>query len=117
MKYLLMLVLAVGAYQLYQSRSSSGGEEVDALQAVGSHVAIYGRDSCPVTQQMKAFMREHKIEFEYFTIDDTEIEAVLHQRMEQQGLSTQHYNLPVVDFGGELVIRPSKSDILDHAEG
>lgn len=117
MKYLLILVLAVGAYQLYQSRSQSSGEDIVGLQAVGSHVAIYGRDSCPVTQQMKAFMREHAIAFEYFTVDDTETEAVLHQRMEQQGLSTQHYNLPVVDFGGELVIRPSKGDILDHAEG
>ena len=116
MKYLLALVLVLGAYQFYttsyKSRSLAGSEALKSEP----YVAVYGRNTCSVTNQTKAFLTERHIEFIYFNIDDKAVAAGLHQRMEHQGISTRHYNLPVVDFSGKLMVRPSQDAILTNTK-
>ncbi|GAB1259009.1 hypothetical protein NBRC116494_35110 [Aurantivibrio plasticivorans] len=71
------------------------------------YVAVYGRDSCSVTQKMLAELRDAGIKYEYFVVDDEATADKLHSRMEAADLSTRRYNLPVVDTNGSLVVRPT----------
>lgn len=71
-----------------------------------SYVAVYGRDSCGFTKRMVKNLQQSQVHYYYFNIDDKSIETQLHNRMEQAGISTKHYNLPVVDVNGDLAVRP-----------
>lgn len=71
-----------------------------------SYVAVYGRNSCGFTKRMIKNLKQENVNYRYFIIDQKTVANSLHQRMEQAGISTRRYNLPVVDVNGSLTVRP-----------
>lgn len=85
------------------------------MEAPGArrYTAVYGRGSCSVTQKTLSFLMDNSYEFNYFDVDDKTVASSLHQKMKRQGISTERYGLPVVDFSGDLTIRPSNTIFQD----
>jgi glutaredoxin len=77
------------------------------------YIAIYGRDTCGWTQKLKKELNQQGISFEYKIVDQPSVGNELHPRMQQAGLSTSYYNLPVVDVNGRIFIRPSLERVLE----
>ena len=110
MKLLLLLAILAAAYL--------GWDELPALLADGpapleesAYVTVYGRDACGITQRMLSDLDQSGIPYTYKIVDDRAVADELHPRMEQAGLSTRSYGLPVVDVNAEMMIRP-KSDVV-----
>ncbi len=70
------------------------------------YVAIYGRNSCGFTKRMINNLKQENINYRYFIVDEKTVANSLHQRMEQAGISTRRYNLPVVDVNASISVRP-----------
>jgi glutaredoxin len=113
MKYLFILIALFGFYEYVYKPSTIVRPSNIKVSESGQYIAVYGRNSCPITKKTLAYMKENGIKHAYLNIDDEAIAANLHQQMKDQGISTQRYNLPVVDFSGELSIRPTNTTILD----
>ena len=113
MKYfIIILAVIVGCKYIYSPYTLD--EKNAYLQP---YTTVYGRDSCSVTNQTLAYMNENNIEYIYRSVDDESTVTELHRRMEKQDISTRRYNLPVVDFSGELMVRPNKKSIIDKSNG
>ena len=112
MKYIVILLVLYGFYQyVYKPSTVVIPSNID-VSTNGNYVAVYGRDSCSVTKQTLSYMSQNGIEYTYLNVDDKETADSLHKQMQSQGISTKRYNLPVVDFSGELSVRPNKTEIL-----
>lgn len=81
----------------------------------GPYLVVYGRDSCGFTQQLLSQLRQSGVHFQYASVDDPEIADSLHARMNQAGISTRRYNLPVVDLNNQLSIRPKPAELIGQA--
>ncbi|MCW8865527.1 MAG: glutaredoxin [Colwellia sp.] len=77
-----------------------------------SYVAVYGRDSCGFTMRMVKKLQQSQVNYRYFNVDDKIIADQLHSRMEQAGIPTKRYKLPVVDVNGDLSVRPKFSQVM-----
>ncbi|MCF6255275.1 MAG: glutaredoxin [Gammaproteobacteria bacterium] len=108
-RLLVFLFVGFGLYQAWQEVSTWGG--IEPLYAE-SYVVVYGRDSCGWTQKMIRDLEASNVDYYYRIVDETSTADVLHSRMEQSGISTRRYNLPVVDVNGQLSVRPDVNDIL-----
>jgi len=62
-------------------------------------------------------MAKNGIDYTCLDIDEKAISSNLHKRMKSQGISTIRYNLPVLDFSGELSVGPDKTKILAGSKG
>lgn len=107
-KFIFLAIVAFGALKAYENF----GHTVEPLYSK-SYVAVYGRDSCGYTQKMLADLRASRVNYRYFKVDNNKVANTLHTRMEASGISTQHYNLPVVDVNGRISVRPNSGDVLD----
>ena len=76
------------------------------------YVAVYGRNSCGITQAMLKALRQQQVEYEYHLVDEPQVAALLHSRMESSGISTGRYNLPVVDVSGAISVRPLPDQVI-----
>jgi hypothetical protein len=56
-------------------------------------------------------LQQSQVNYRYFNVDDNLVAEQLHQRMQQAGISTKRYNLPVVDVNGDLSVRPKFSQV------
>ncbi len=110
MKLLLLLAILAAAYL--------GWNELPALLAGGPaplkdspYVTVYGRDACGITKRMLSDLNRSGIPYTYKIVDDPAVKDELIPRMQQAGLNTRRYGLPVVDVNAEMMIRP-KSDVV-----
>jgi len=106
MKLLVLLALIAAVFL--------GWTELPALLAGGPeplqdtpYVTVYGRDACGYTKQMLTGLSRSGVPYTYKIIDDPRVKKELHPRMEQAGLSTRRYGLPVVDVNAEMMLRPN----------
>jgi len=76
------------------------------------YINIYGRNSCSITQKMRRSLEANSLNYRYFIVDEQSVAQNLHQRMNDSGLNTRRYNLPVVDVSGDLMIRPEPSQVI-----
>ena len=76
------------------------------------YVAVYGRNSCGITQSMLKTLRQQQVEYEYHLVDEPQVADLLHSRMESSGISTGRYSLPVVDVSGTISVRPSPAEVV-----
>ena len=58
-------------------------------------------------------MKKQGIEPHYFNVENENVAASLHTRMESQNMSTLRYDLPVVDVNATLAIRPTLASVQD----
>ena len=112
MKNIVILLIIIGAgYQGWNtmSRSSANSEPLHEEP----YVVVYGRNSCGFTQQTIDDLKAAGIPFEYQIIDDKSVANLLHSRMQQSGIDTRRYNLPVIDVSNHLSVRPEASSIIE----
>jgi hypothetical protein len=101
----LFLILLLG-FCVYKGWQDFGPKPALAPLYDAPYVAVYGRDSCGHTQRLLRELRREGLAAHYFNVDDAEVAGRLHARMESQGISTQRYDLPVVDVNAKFSIRP-----------
>ena len=53
------------------------------------------------------------VDYSYFIVDNQNIADDLHSKMNASGISTQEYNLPVVDVSGDILVRPRYEDVME----
>lgn len=115
MKYIVILLVLSGFYQYVYKTSGVVIPSNIEVAANGSYVAVYGRDSCSVTRQTLSYLSQNGIKYTYLNVDDKATADSLHKQMQSQGIATKRYHLPVVDFSGELSVRPNKTEILKNS--
>ena len=79
----------------------------------GPYIVVYGRESCGYTRRIKAGLAQARLPFESQSVDDREVAALLHARMQAAGIDVRRYNLPVVDVSGEISVRPDLDDVVE----
>lgn len=109
-----LALMILGGLYAWQNSTSLFAPASNQLQPLhdSPYVAIYGRNSCSFTKSTLRSLKQHNVNYQYFIVDNPEVADSLHQRMQQSGLNTRHYNLPVVDVSGELMIRPSTDHVI-----
>jgi hypothetical protein len=107
-KMLVVVVLLVAGYFVWQKMSRNN--TMEALYKK-PYVVVYGRNSCGWTNKYLRDLKNEGIEVIYKSVDDEEVCDELHPRMENAGLDTKRYNLPVIDVNAQMFIRP-KLDIV-----
>ncbi|MGH1370522.1 MAG: glutaredoxin family protein [Cellvibrionaceae bacterium] len=101
--------LVLGALYFWQNSNLSSSAPQPLFTE--PYVAVYGRDSCSFTQNTLRKLEQKNIKHQYFVVDSRKVADELHLRMQQSGLDTRRYDLPVVDISGQLIIRPSSEQI------
>ena len=102
-KLIILIVIGFGAFQAWGKYGPSNNVEPIFTEP---YVAVYGRNSCGWTKKMLKDLKSSNINYRYFEVDEKSVANNLHKRMENSGISTRRYNLPVVDVNGSLSIRP-----------
>jgi len=77
------------------------------------YVVLYGRDSCPFTNNMKKELTRARIQYYYQVVDNPQVKKQLYLRMKKSGLKTSGYTLPVVDVNATLLVHPSPPKVID----
>ena len=77
------------------------------------YVVIYGRSSCGWTDKYIKDLKEEGLDPIYESVDSKKVCDELHLRMEEAGLDTGFYNLPVIDVNGQMFIRPELERIIE----
>ncbi len=75
-------------------------------------MVVYGRETCGLTQGMKRELTRGSVPFRYEIIDDRSVADRVHSRMENAGISTRRYRLPVVDVSGRLFVSPKAGEVI-----
>lgn len=110
MKKLLLFGLMV--FCIYKVWGHFGpGQSIEPLFAE-PYVAVYGRATCGYTTSALRELKNSGVNYKVFDIDDRDTANILHARMEQSGISTRRYNLPVIDVNGSIMVRPEIEDVL-----
>jgi hypothetical protein len=108
-KFLLVGALAMGGYALLgRSREPVALNPVYQLP----YVVLYGRETCGICQGVRRSLDAHKIPYVWRIIDDPAVQAQLYPRMEQAGLNTSHFVLPVVDVNAQMMVSPTPERII-----
>lgn len=76
-----------------------------------SHVAVYGRKNCGRTTAMMAHLKERKVSYSFYSIDDEKISKALFERIEKANMKQSGYTLPIVEVGKKIYINPSRETI------
>ncbi len=84
----------------------------EALKQQQPYVAVYGRDQCGYTSRLRAQLDRAGVPYHYFNVDDKNAAFYLHQRMAVHQLETSSYELPVVDRGDQMAIRPDPATLI-----
>jgi hypothetical protein len=110
----LLLIALIGfvAYTGYDKFGDVGEEGPEPLYD-SSYVVVYGRDTCGITKRFLADLDRLGTPYEYKRVNDSGVNAELHPRMEEAGLSTRRYGLPVVDVNAEMFIRPDPNAVAE----
>lgn len=76
-------------------------------------IAIYGRDACGFTRQMKSVLNRAGVPYAYEIIDNKAVAAAVEKRMRASGIETKSYNLPIVDVDGRIFVRPDPIEVVN----
>lgn len=107
---LIVAILVIASFFAWQKMS--GGGPIEALYD-GPYIVVYGRDSCGWTQKFIKALDARGVEYVFESVDSREVCDELHPRMEEAGLDTRRYNLPVIDVNAHMLIRPELDAVLE----
>lgn len=113
MKNILIILIIIGAGYQGWNKFSNSFTSTDPLYDK-PYIVVYGRNSCGHTQQTLKDLKKSGVPFEYKIVDDKSVADLLHSRMNNSGIDTRRYNLPVVDVSNNFSIRPKSSSIIDY---
>jgi len=109
-KPILLALLVLATLQVWETFKPSASAPQPLLET--PYVVVYGRNSCNITQNMLRTLKNNSINYHYYVVDKPDIAQSLHSRMQTAGLDTSHYNLPVVDVSGKIMIRPAADRVM-----
>lgn len=115
MKNIFIILILVGAGYQGWNKFSPTFTKPDPLYDE-PYVVVYGRNSCGHTQQTIKDLKKSGIPFEYKIVDEKSVADQLHSRMNDSGIDTRRYNLPVVDVNNNFSIRPESASVIDAYE-
>jgi hypothetical protein len=107
-----LLVFAAIIYAAYQGWQKYSASKAQVPLFTAPYVAVYGRKTCGFTTRMLKNVKASNLQYYFFDVDDQAIALDLQSRMTAANISTQMYNLPVVDVNGKLSIRPEFDAVL-----
>lgn len=118
-RLLLIVLMIYGAVVYFDRRPDpakaagpgAAGAPALVIEENAPYVAVFGRESCGYTQEMLRNLEQAGIEHRFFSVDDKALSGPMHERMQQKGLDTSYYLLPVVEVGGKMSIRPEFSQV------
>jgi glutaredoxin len=110
-KLLLFLMFIAVAYKSWDFYKAKSMEPLFATP----YIAVYGRETCGFTRETVRALSQAGVKFHYLNVDDSSVADSLHARMNQSGISTNYYLLPVVDLNNSISIRPEYKDVLIRA--
>ena len=91
-------------YQHFQSNSWPAATEAS--------VVVYGRDSCGFTTRTRHELDAAGVPYFYKSVDDPASAQVLHAGMNEQGISTGRYLLPMIRTNGCIEGRPELNKVV-----
>ncbi|NQS99973.1 MAG: glutathione S-transferase N-terminal domain-containing protein [Candidatus Omnitrophica bacterium] len=62
------------------------------------NVKVYGASTCPYCAQVKQFLKDNNVEFEYADVSSDQ--AAAREMMDKSG----QMGLPALDIGGEIIV-------------
>ena len=101
-----IIMLAIIGFGMFQAWGKYGHGSYTVPIFTEPYVAVYGRNSCGWTKKMLKDLKSSNINYHYFEVDDKSVADNLHKRMDDVGISTRRYNLPVIDVNGQISVRP-----------
>lgn len=113
MKKLLIILILLGfghkGWEMYRRQT---------LQPLHTepYLVVYGRQTCGYTKSLVRDLNRSGIRYEFLNIDDPQVSDLLHRRMEDAGIETRRYNLPVVDLNNSISVRPDNNDVIERAK-
>lgn len=112
-KFILVIAILVAGYYFWQEVLHN--KQIEPLYQE-PYVVVYGRDQCGWTHKYIKDLKDEGIDVIYEIVDSDEVCDELHPRMEEAGLDTKHYLLPVIDVNGHMYIRPDLALLLEAYE-
>jgi len=113
MKKLLIILILLGfghkGWEMYRRHS------MQPLHAQ-PYLVVYGRETCGYTKSLMRDLNQSGVRYEFVNIDDQQVSDLLHRRMEEAGIETRRYNLPVVDLNNSISVRPDNNDVIKGAK-
>ncbi len=110
-KKITSIILIVGAIYMMWGKMRRPEARVEPLYST-PYVVVYGRDSCGWTAKYVREIHGAGLDHTYKSVDDRTVANELHPRMEEAGLRTSSYLLPVIDVNGVLLIRPDMTEVI-----
>ena len=111
MKNLLIVAILIVA-SFFAWHKMSGGGPIEALYDE-PYIIVYGRGNCGWTQNFIRELDARGVEYVFESVDSRQVCDELHPRMQEAGLNTKRYNLPVIDVNAHMFIRPELGDVLE----
>lgn len=95
-------------------KSIHAPEEAVSEKPQKPEIAIYGRDACGLTRRMRSVLDRAGVPYTYGVVDDNEVHELVKKKLKASGIdTTKGYDLPVVDVGGRVFIRPNPGEVVN----
>lgn len=108
--YLAITIVWLGLAAIYV------GWHRDRIFPAPDIVIIYGRDTCSITTEMRSFLTQAKVPFQYVNVDDGWLQdqemQLLVQKIPHQELSPGDIHFPIVRIAGQLFETPDHERVL-----
>ena len=88
------------------SESKKSQADYTDLHDTVTHVIVFGRRGCGLTQNMMSGLKNNRIPYVFQNIDSNQGRRHLNRRMKETGDSRSGYVLPVIYLKGELMYSP-----------
>lgn len=109
----IIFAMAPTGDQLLNTAYSEQDGQVYARQIAYNqpYVHVYGRKSCGNTTRMTKFLKKARIPYTFYSVDDKQAANRLHHLMQQAGIKSGSYAMPVIHVNGKIAINPSPESV------
>lgn len=115
MKSIILSVILSAGYADVQGLAELPGfidePYVQEIARTGSYIHIYGRKTCGNTTRMIQYLKNARVPYKFYSVDDASVSKKLHGKMKSAGLDTSYYYLPVIDVNGKMAINPNPKSV------
>jgi glutaredoxin len=78
------------------------------------YIVVYGRKTCGNTLHLQTALHSRGYRYRYVDVDAEGVSDHLHQRMDQAGLETDSYTLPVVEVNARMQTNPKPEWVFEN---
>ena len=102
-KLLVLLVLAVGGYFLYQHVQGNSEKSLEPLYDE-PYVVVYGQKQCKWTQRCLRELKEQGMATIFEDIDRQEVKMEIFPRVDAAGHKRNQIVIPIIDVNGHILV-------------